>query len=218
MAFLYKAFIRKNTPELRAKLEDLGYTNGAWESPRFHYPYLSVWPNPKFGLFKGEGFYMTEDDYRLDGKVWEYKPKEDVIDCGDNEELFLAIAALRDDTDYMQWFMIPHTKTVPVPGYCGQQGMAGYQRIITSVEYHKYDRKDNRISDLIKFEKEDGETILPRKLNIDELKLWFNHKIMNNPYKDDPNIKCYTNNIRDNITEKKKRDCQGNKKVFSKRK
>ena len=105
MAFLYKAFIRKNSPELRAKLEDLGYTNGAWETPRFHYPYLSVWPNPKFGLFKGEGFYMTEDDYRLDGKVWEYKPREDVIDCGDNEDLFLAVAALRDDTDKHQWFI-----------------------------------------------------------------------------------------------------------------
>ena len=105
MAFLYKAFIRKNSPELRAKLEDLGYTNGAWETPRFHYPYLSVWPNPKFGLFKGEGFYMTEDDYRLDGKVWEYKPREDVIDCGDNEELFLAVAALKDDTDKEQWFI-----------------------------------------------------------------------------------------------------------------
>ena len=105
MGFLYKAFIRKNSPELRAKLEDLGYTNGAWESPRFHYPYLSVWPNPKFGLFKGEGFYMTEDDYRLDGKVWEYKPNDDVIDCGDNEELFLAVAALRDDKPDYQWFV-----------------------------------------------------------------------------------------------------------------
>lgn len=105
MAFLYKAFIRKNSPELRAKLEDLGYTNGAWEEPHFEYPYLSVWPNPKFGLFKGNGFYMTEDDYRLDDKVWEYKPREDVIDCGDNEELFLAVAALRDDTDKHQWFI-----------------------------------------------------------------------------------------------------------------
>ena len=187
MGFLYKAFIRKNSPELRAKLEDLGYTNGAWESPRFHYPYLSVWPNPKFGLFK-------------------------------NEELFLAVAALRDDTDYMQWFMIPHTKTVPVPGYCGQQGMAGYQRIITSVEYHKYDRKDSRISDMIKFEKEDGETILPRKLNIEELKLWFNQKIMHNDYKNDPVIKEYSIGTRDKITDKKKRDCSNNKKVFSKRK
>jgi hypothetical protein len=29
---------------------------------------------------------------------------------------------------------------------------------------------------------EEGETILPRKLTVDELKLWFNHKIMNNDY------------------------------------
>ena len=64
--------------------------------------------------------------------------------------------------------------------------------------------KDNRISDLINFEKEDGETILPRKLNIDELKLWFNQKIMNNPYKDDPVIKEYSIETRDKITDNKK--------------
>lgn len=29
------------------------------------------------------------------------------IDCGTNEELFLAIAALRDDTDKLQWFISP---------------------------------------------------------------------------------------------------------------
>lgn len=46
---------------------------------------------------------MTEDDYRLDGKVWTYNPKEDVIDCGTNEDMFLAIAALRDDTNDNQW-------------------------------------------------------------------------------------------------------------------
>ena len=27
------------------------------------------------------------------------------IDCGTNENLFLAIAALREDTDYGQWFI-----------------------------------------------------------------------------------------------------------------
>ena len=102
--FTQPCFIRKNTPELRKKLEELGYINGAWESPHFEYPYLECWPNRKFGLFKGEGFYMTEDDYRLDGKVWTYNPKGDVIDCGDNEELFLALAALRDDSDKNQWF------------------------------------------------------------------------------------------------------------------
>ncbi|WP_368117779.1 hypothetical protein [Bacteroides sp. 2201st1_D9_2201SCRN_220225] len=29
---------------------------------------------------------------------------DSLIDCGMNEELFLAIAALRDDTDKYQWF------------------------------------------------------------------------------------------------------------------
>ena len=29
---------------------------------------------------------------------------KNVVDCGTNEELFLAIAALRDDTDKNQWF------------------------------------------------------------------------------------------------------------------
>lgn len=30
--------------------------------------------------------------------------KPHCIDCGENIDLFLAIAALRDDSDYMQWF------------------------------------------------------------------------------------------------------------------
>lgn len=33
------------------------------------------------------------------------------IDCGTNEELFLAIAALRDDTDDSQWFVYPPENT-----------------------------------------------------------------------------------------------------------
>ena len=117
MTFIQPCFIRKNTQELRNKLEELGYTNGAWESPHFEYPYLMCFPNRKFGLFKGEGFYMTEDDYRLDDKVWTYNPPKEYIDCGTNEELFLALAALRDDIDRNQycidsegnWFMYNKT-------------------------------------------------------------------------------------------------------------
>lgn len=33
------------------------------------------------------------------------------IDCGDNVEMFLALAALRDDSDFMQWFC-DDTRTV----------------------------------------------------------------------------------------------------------
>ena len=97
MAFITPCFIRKNTPELRKKLEELGYTNGAWESPHFEYPYLMCFPNRKFGLFKGEGFYMTEDDYRCDGERWTYNPPKEYIDCGTNEELFIALASMTDN-------------------------------------------------------------------------------------------------------------------------
>lgn len=105
MAFIQPCFIRKNTSDLRKKLEELGYTNGAWENPHFEYPYLMCFPNRKFGLFNGEGFYMTEDDYRCDGKRWTYNPPKEYIDCGTNEELFLALAALRDDKPDYQWFL-----------------------------------------------------------------------------------------------------------------
>lgn len=107
--FIQPCFIKKNTPELRKKVEELGYTNGAWESPHFEYPYLSCFPNQKFGLFKGKGFYITEDDYKCDGKTWTYNSPEEYIDCGTNEELFLALAALQDDTNENQWFIAQRT-------------------------------------------------------------------------------------------------------------
>lgn len=97
MAFIQPAFIRKNTPELRKRLEELGYTNGAWESPHFEYPYLKCYPNRMFGLFKGEGFYITEDDYKCNGKTWTYNPPKEYIDCGTNEELFIALASMTDN-------------------------------------------------------------------------------------------------------------------------
>ena len=106
--FTASCFIRKNTPELRKKLEELGYTTGAWETPHLEYPYLQTYPNSKWGLFKGDAYYITEDDYRCDGNVWTYNPKEGVIDCGDNEELFLALAALRTDSPDYQWFLWEH--------------------------------------------------------------------------------------------------------------
>lgn len=50
-------------------------------------------------IFVNRGFYSTNDfgaDEEIDG----------AIDCGTNEDLFLAIAALRDDTDRNQWFVL----------------------------------------------------------------------------------------------------------------
>ena len=87
MGFLQPCFIKKNTPELRKKLEELGYKYNGRDTESWGASAL----------------------YCFDGKYYEVYPAKpsryhSIIDCGTNEELFLALAALRDDTDYMQWF------------------------------------------------------------------------------------------------------------------
>ena len=87
MAFIQPCFIRKNTPEIRKKLEELGYK------------YYSR--DTKYGV---ESALFCHD-----GKYYEVYPAKpsiyhSIIDCGTNEKLFLALAALRDDTHKNQWF------------------------------------------------------------------------------------------------------------------
>ena len=86
MSFTQSCFIRKNTPELKKKLEELGYKMNLIYSPNEH------------NLYIGSGVYSSAnfiDNYYLD--------------CGTNEELFLALAALRDDTNANQWFIAQNT-------------------------------------------------------------------------------------------------------------
>lgn len=80
MGFTTPCFIRKNTEALRKKLEEVGYK---MLSP-IEYDNLECsdnWVNDIKSLNDCNG-----------------------IDCGTNEDLFLAIAALRNDTDKNQWF------------------------------------------------------------------------------------------------------------------
>lgn len=94
MGFITPAFIRKNTPELRKRLEELGYKpllfieDGECLSTASN---LENYHSIPAALFDDKDPYRT---YDCAGR----------IDCGTNEELFLAIAALRDDTDENQWF------------------------------------------------------------------------------------------------------------------
>ena len=88
--FTTPCFIRKNTPELRKKLEDLGYL-----------PPSKLWYDENFAICafwrdnNGEYLiYEIDDDFE---RI--IAPNYPFIDCGDNEELFIALAALRDDTD-----------------------------------------------------------------------------------------------------------------------
>lgn len=99
--FTTPCFIRKNTPELRNKLEELGYRicictkfNGA------------TWLDTSTdGSVHGVGHFGEDEpcethEESLAMFLYEHK----AIDCDTNEDLLLALAALRDDSDYMQWF------------------------------------------------------------------------------------------------------------------
>jgi len=94
MGFTTAAFIRKNTPELRKKLEKLGYKSVSLIEDRpclFTASYLNAYHSIPPEWFDDDNPHTT---YNCAGR----------IDCGTNEELFLAIAALRDDTNENQWF------------------------------------------------------------------------------------------------------------------
>lgn len=86
MKFLQHCFIRKNTPELRKKLESFGYRHNELDDG------CRPW------LAANHGMYISVDE------GFQRLPLEDV-DCGRNEELFLALAALNDKNDYGQWFI-----------------------------------------------------------------------------------------------------------------
>lgn len=89
MGFTTPCFILKNTLQLREKLEGLGYRIG--NEYCIDNNFLATDNNEMFGI---ENPYLPEE---CNGYIY----------CGFNEELFLAIAALRDDTDKFQWFISP---------------------------------------------------------------------------------------------------------------
>lgn len=83
MSFTQPCFIRKNTPELRGKLTELGYRV---LPDIFNFPCLST---------TAEGLAIPSDELNRDG----------AYDCGENEYLFLTLANMRDDTDEGQFFV-----------------------------------------------------------------------------------------------------------------
>ena len=92
--FTTKCFIRKNTPELRGKLKKMGYRvcRCAEETTAVY-------------LMAGHGDIHAVHDESVDIFEDEVKSgKCKLIDCWDDEQLFIALAAMRDDTDKDQLF------------------------------------------------------------------------------------------------------------------
>ncbi len=86
MGFLQHCFIRKNTPELRKFLRSIGYHQNIFDAND------QEWLACNYGMFisVSEGFERVN-------------PND--IDCGTNEALFMALAALNNANDYKQWFI-----------------------------------------------------------------------------------------------------------------
>ncbi len=105
MNFTTRCFIRKNSKELQNKLADIGYsicrcanfTNAEWINTL-----------PINGTVHGKGYFDAEmelPDWTVEKELTRFViDNPSSIDCGKNEDLFLAIAALRDDSDIHQWF------------------------------------------------------------------------------------------------------------------
>lgn len=94
--FTNSCIILKNTKSLRDKLEEFGYKiplcSSYYEGRKRGF---LCRPNLAIGVPE------DCDDFNLDEYL---KNNPHIIDCGTNEDLFLALAALMDDEDYMQFF------------------------------------------------------------------------------------------------------------------
>ena len=154
--FTQPCYIRKNTPELRKELDVLGYNRHPSYSDNVQYLYLN------------RGFYHTN-------VVGYTEEIERMIDCGTNEELFLALSALRDDSDYMQWFVYPKTQTKRISGCFGQVvGMDGYYQEIIEHEWIQYNMDDRKLSERIEYRLslcccDEEKKFIPHKATIDEI-------------------------------------------------
>lgn len=106
--FTQPRFLRKNTSELREKLRNMGYQG-----------FKGCSLNHDDKTDEGECLFVSNGDetlidsfptyQALDTRTCEYFNLSQVIDCGVNEDLFLALSALRNDSDYRQCFVCTKT-------------------------------------------------------------------------------------------------------------
>ncbi len=103
MTFTTPCFVRIENPEKRNNLREwaknIGYNfvdvagiESDYSDPQ---PYIEVFPHSfRSTTPQGNSFYVAS---------------RKAIDCGENIELFKALAAMNDENDQEQWFIVEHT-------------------------------------------------------------------------------------------------------------
>ena len=91
IGFTTPCFILENNSDIRNKLINLGYKLCECYKISFEPKMICCTPDGKFHL---------TNDSNIITDIW----GDLGANCGKNEDLFLAIAALRDDSDIYQWF------------------------------------------------------------------------------------------------------------------
>lgn len=104
--FTENIYIRKNTPFLIKKLRQLGHSICVctkFEDAEI----LTVTSKPEvYRTVHGWGYTAEYPHLTSEELLEEFYETTDKYDCGENEDLFLALAALRDDSDFMQLFIL----------------------------------------------------------------------------------------------------------------
>lgn len=92
--FTHSCYIKKNTKKIRERLKELGYKEN---------PYKSITNDEKW-IYCNSQYFSIESPLIIQS----IEGYEGTINCENNENLFFAIAALREDTDKYQWFTDGH--------------------------------------------------------------------------------------------------------------
>jgi hypothetical protein len=145
--FIQSVFIRKNTPELQEKLRELGYKTDSSTISRGCIATSSICG--KYTIINAQDFDSTNPHI-----TWDINGR---IDCGYNEELFLALAALRDDTDKNQWFYSTGWTDFegnPLPDkwvFCDQDTLEHFAWVNNSPNSYKSGWKKATLEEIIKY-------------------------------------------------------------------
>ena len=97
MNFKYSAFT-ENTPEMREWLGGLEYEKHVYYRDYEKFIYTRY--------VNGINWFISTNDItvvKYSNTLPEISPKG-AIDCRSNPDLFKAVAAIRDDSDYLQWY------------------------------------------------------------------------------------------------------------------